>query len=112
MLSGPYLAVTPASSLNASLALQDGSSVQVNPDVKGRVAETLLMLHHKFGADEMGQIAMNLTRQVMAAYAGTTYETFFRMLNELKAEGLIQQTDESLILLDAEKLATLTHTDP
>ncbi|OJW77833.1 MULTISPECIES: Crp/Fnr family transcriptional regulator [unclassified Spirosoma] len=81
-------------------------------DVKGRVAETLLMLHHKFGADEMGQIAMNLTRQVMAAYAGTTYETFFRMLNELKAEGLIQQTDESLILLDAEKLATLTHTDP
>ncbi|WP_026308939.1 Crp/Fnr family transcriptional regulator [Spirosoma spitsbergense] len=81
-------------------------------DVKGRVAETLLMLQHKFGADETGQIVMNLTRQDMAAYAGTTYETFFRTLNELRTEGLIQQTDKSLILLDAGKLAILTHTDP
>ncbi|MBN9382005.1 MAG: FecR domain-containing protein [Chitinophagaceae bacterium] len=38
VISEPYLAVTPASSLNASLALQDGLSVQVNPAVKGRVA--------------------------------------------------------------------------
>ncbi len=77
-------------------------------EVKGRVAETLLMLHRKFGTDQTGRIDMTLSRQDMAAYAGTTYETFFRTLNDLKAGGTIQQNDRDLIILDAVKLAALT----
>lgn len=38
VLSEPFLAVTPASSLNADLALEDGSSVQVDPAAKGPLA--------------------------------------------------------------------------
>lgn len=38
MLSEPFLAVTPASSLNATLALEDGSPVQVDPGAKGPLA--------------------------------------------------------------------------
>lgn len=79
-------------------------------DVKGRVAETLLMLDRKFGRDEMGLINVVLTRQDMAAYAGTTYETFIRTLNELNAGGLIQQVDKRLAILDEVQLTTLTYT--
>ena len=79
-------------------------------DVKGRVADTLLMLHRKFGADENGLIDMTLTRQDMAAYAGTTYETFFRTLNDLKTDGLIRQTNKTLAILDVAKLSTLADT--
>lgn len=38
VLSEPFLAVTPASSLNATLALEDGSPVQVDPGAKGPLA--------------------------------------------------------------------------
>ncbi|WP_461148236.1 Crp/Fnr family transcriptional regulator [Spirosoma pulveris] len=78
-------------------------------EVKGRVAETLLMLHRKFGTDETGRINMALSRQDMASFAGTTYETFFRMLNQLKADKLIQQTDKGLTILDEATLTVLTY---
>jgi ferric-dicitrate binding protein FerR (iron transport regulator) len=38
VISEPFLAVTPASSLNARLALADGSEVEIGPSVKGRMA--------------------------------------------------------------------------
>ncbi|MCX6218638.1 Crp/Fnr family transcriptional regulator [Spirosoma sp.] len=79
-------------------------------DVKGRVAETLLMLQSKFGQDEEGRINIALTRQDMAAYAGTTYETFIRMLHELTTAGLIQPVDKRLIILDEAQLSTLLNT--
>ncbi|GAB4039345.1 Crp/Fnr family transcriptional regulator [Spirosoma gilvum] len=94
-------------------ALQDAEKRMRNlalMDVKGRVAETLLMLDRKFGRDETGQINVLLTRQDMAAYAGTTYETFIRTLNELTATGLIQQVDKRLAILDEVQLTTLTYT--
>lgn len=77
-------------------------------DVKGRVADTLLMLLQKFGIDEAGFIACKLSRQDMAGYAGTTYETFFRMLQALKADCLIEQTGKSICIRDPSKLASLT----
>lgn len=82
-----------------NLALMDG---------KRRVADTLLMLQRKFGVDEMGFISCQLSRQDMAAYAGTTYETFFRMLQELIADGMIDQTGKRIQILALERLESLT----
>ena len=58
----------------------------VHIDVKSRVAETLLMLKKYFGESTEGYINITLTKQDLASYAGTTYETFFRMITELEKE--------------------------
>jgi CRP/FNR family transcriptional regulator len=81
-------------------------------EVKGRVAETLLMLQQKFGLDVTGSINVVLTRQDMAAYAGTTYESFIRTLNELAVAGLIKQVDKRVEILDVNSLAALVNTTP
>ncbi|GAB3759060.1 Crp/Fnr family transcriptional regulator [Spirosoma pomorum] len=81
-------------------------------DVKGQVAETLLMLQHKFGLDVTGSINVVLTRQAMAAYAGTTYESFIRTLNELVGAGLIKQVDKRVSMLDVKALAALGNAVP
>ena len=62
----------------------------VHMAVKGRVAETILMLKKQFGQNPAGLINITLTKQDLAAYAGTTYETFSRMLNVLEKEGIIK----------------------
>jgi CRP-like cAMP-binding protein len=58
--------------------------------VKGRIAQCLLTLEEKFGATEDGFINITLSRQDLSSFAGTTYETAFRMLNELLEEEAIQ----------------------
>ncbi|MFC5408949.1 Crp/Fnr family transcriptional regulator [Larkinella bovis] len=78
-------------------------------DVKGRVADTLLMLDRRFGRDENGYIDVLLTRQDMAAYAGTTYETFFRMLAELKTGRLVAEEKKKIAILDENRLQSLLH---
>lgn len=76
--------------------------------VKGRVANALLLLQEKFGITEEGHIGLSLSRQDLAAYAGTTYETVFRLLTELTGEGIIQHAGRDIKILDAGRLAGFT----
>jgi len=57
--------------------------------VKGRLAVALLGLKAQFGVNENGCIAIDLSRQDLAAFTGATYETVFRVMNEIIAESLI-----------------------
>src|SRR6476469_1409239 len=59
---------------------------QVHLSVKGRVAQALINLKDQFGISDDGDLLLSLTRQDLASYAGATYETVFRMMNELKEE--------------------------
>ncbi len=77
--------------------------------MKGRIAETLLMLKRKFGTDKAGAINIKLTKQDMASYSGTVYETFFRMLNELVAEKLVKQSGKAITILKEAKLEALAN---
>ncbi|MDE3143394.1 MAG: Crp/Fnr family transcriptional regulator, partial [Bacteroidota bacterium] len=52
-------------------------------EVNGRIAETLLEILNVFGTNAAGYIAIPVTRQDIAAYAGTTYETVFKFLRAL-----------------------------
>ncbi|HVZ25603.1 MAG TPA: Crp/Fnr family transcriptional regulator [Sediminibacterium sp.] len=79
-------------------------------EVKGRVAATLLMLRDKFKTNRHGHLNVVLTRQDMASYAGTTYETFFRAMNELLKEKLIRVSGKAIVLLRPEQLAVLADT--
>lgn len=75
--------------------------------VKGRVAEALLHLKELFGEDDKGFINIDLSRQDLASFAGATYETVFRMINELVKEKLIKLSGKSISIADADGLARL-----
>jgi len=72
--------------------------------VIGRVANSLLMLRQKFGTDAAGNINMNLSRQDLASYSGTTYETVFRILNEMAAANSITLDGKFIKIADEDKL--------
>jgi CRP/FNR family transcriptional regulator len=76
--------------------------------VKGRVANALLKLKDKFGENSEGYISLTLSRQDLAAYAGTTYETVFRLMTEFSEEGIVKTAGKDIGILDATRLFMLT----
>lgn len=72
--------------------------------VKGRVANALLRLQDKFGTTENGFIGITLSRQDLASYAGTTYETVFRLMNEFTEENLVKVSGKDIGILNKERL--------
>ncbi|HLG40753.1 MAG TPA: Crp/Fnr family transcriptional regulator [Chitinophagaceae bacterium] len=77
--------------------------------VKGRVAQALLTLQEKFGKQENGFIDLMLSRQDLASYSGATYETVFRVLNELVEQNLVKLSGKSIAILDTAKLTVVTN---
>lgn len=76
--------------------------------VKGRVAHALLALQEKFGRTPDGYIQMTLSRQDLASLVGATYETVFRIINELAEEQLIVLSGKNIAVNDAAKLTLYT----
>jgi CRP-like cAMP-binding protein len=75
--------------------------------VKGRLAVAILELKEQFGLDQDGFLALELSRQDLAAYTGATYETVFRTMNELLAEQLIKVSGKALGIVDENGLIEL-----
>ncbi len=76
-------------------------------NTKGRIAYALSSLQQKFDVDEDGFLDIAISRQDMASYTGTTYETLFRMINELSSEGVLEVSEKRIRVLDPGKLKTL-----
>jgi CRP-like cAMP-binding protein len=72
---------------------------------KGRIAYALISLQQKFGVDAGGYLNIVLSRQDLASYTGTTYETLFKMINELGAENILRFSEKKIEILDAKKLS-------
>ena len=51
---------------------------------------------------------MTLSRQDLASLVGATYETVFRIINELAEEELIMLSGKNIAINDAAKLAVYT----
>lgn len=79
--------------------------------VKGRVANALLQLQQKFGASPEGFINILLSRQDLASFAGTTYETVFRIMNEMVQEATIRVEGKHITVLDTGRLRQLIKVD-
>jgi CRP-like cAMP-binding protein len=77
-------------------------------NTKGRIAYALLSLQNKFGIAEDGFIKIILTRQDIASYTGTTYETLFKMMNEMADENILKFAEKRICILNLEKLQSLT----
>jgi CRP/FNR family transcriptional regulator len=76
-------------------------------EVKGRIAGALLDIFQTFGIDENQFLALKLTRQDIAAYAGTTYETVFKFFAELTTAGVITTSGKDIRINQREKLVQL-----
>jgi CRP-like cAMP-binding protein len=76
--------------------------------VKGRLAQSLLSLKQQFGVTDDGSINIELTRQDLSSFAGATYETVFRTMNELTSEKLIVLDGKSIKIANEERLKELT----
>lgn len=76
--------------------------------VKGRMANALLLLQQKFGFNNDGFIDISLSKQDLASYIGATYETTFRILNELIEERLVAVSGKNYTILNDTKLLRLT----
>jgi CRP-like cAMP-binding protein len=72
--------------------------------VKGRVIQALLTLEEKFGVTPDGFINITTSRQDLASFAGTTYETVFRVLNELESQKIIFRSEKKISILNKELL--------
>lgn len=75
--------------------------------VKGRVADALLKLQHQFGLTADGFINIALSRQDLASFAGATYETVFRVINELVSEQAISLSGKSIAVTNHDALNQL-----
>ncbi|MES2429414.1 MAG: Crp/Fnr family transcriptional regulator [Bacteroidota bacterium] len=76
--------------------------------VKGRVAQSLLSLKDRFGVTKDKHLDITLSRQDLASFSGTTYETVFRILNELVQDKAIELTGKSISIIDEAKLTSFT----
>jgi len=76
-------------------------------EVKGRVAWALLDILEGSGTAPDGTLALKLTRQDLAAYAGTTYETVFKLFAELTAAGVIRVSGRDIEVRQPERLAEM-----
>jgi CRP-like cAMP-binding protein len=76
--------------------------------VKGRVAQAFFALQEKFGVNAEGFINFTLSRQDLASLVGATYETVFRIINELSQEQLIRLDGKNIAITDPERLLNYT----
>jgi len=65
-------------------------------DVKGRIAGALLEIAGFFGVDDQKFIAVAITRQDIASYSGTTYETVFKFFTHLTQKKIISTSGKSI----------------
>jgi CRP/FNR family transcriptional regulator len=73
-------------------------------EVKGRIADAVLELADVFGLDQNKTIAATITRQDIASYAGTTYETVFKFFTELIQEKVIATSGKTIIINKPDRL--------
>lgn len=77
--------------------------------VKGRIANMLIFLKKKFGVTADGYIDTALSRQDMAAYVGTTYESFFRVIKEMEEENVIRVDSKHIMIMAEEALVRIAY---
>lgn len=76
-------------------------------EVKGRIALALLDIMDLFGTGQDNYISLPVSRQDIASYAGTTYETVFKLFTTLTAEGIITSMGKRIKINDTIALKNL-----
>jgi CRP-like cAMP-binding protein len=77
----------------------------VHMEVKGRICNALLEIQNVFGIDSDKYININIKRQDIASYAGTTYETVFKFFTELTTKKILSTDGKRIKINDVKKLS-------
>ena len=72
--------------------------------VKGRLCRAILSFKSQFGVDDHNILKIELSKQDISSYVGSTYETLFRILNELIEDKVVEVDKRSINILDENKL--------
>lgn len=73
-------------------------------NTRGRIANAILVLQERFGTTPQGFIDIEISRQDLSSYTGTTYETLFRIMNEMAEDNAIELNKRGVKIIDSEKL--------
>jgi CRP-like cAMP-binding protein len=84
------------------------ASTLIHMPAKERIALALLNLKKQFGVDEEAVIAIDLTRQDLAAYAAVSYETLFKVIQEFLQLNIVQLRGKSFKLVTEAALLSMT----
>jgi CRP-like cAMP-binding protein len=76
-------------------------------EVKGRIALALLDIAETFGTGEDGYIPISVTRQDIASYAGTSYETVFKFFTEPNTAKIFSTSGKNIRIIDRKALESL-----
>ena len=80
----------------------------VHMPVKGRIAQAFITLKNQFGVNSDGFIGIELTRQDLSSFAGASYETLFKVINEMTEDKLVEVKGKSIRITNEAKLKMLT----
>jgi CRP/FNR family transcriptional regulator len=75
--------------------------------VKARIAQCFLRLKNQFGTRSDGTVNIGISRQDIASFAGTSYETLFKVINEFTDSNIIKMTGRNIRILNEELLASM-----
>lgn len=79
--------------------------------VKARIAQAFVSLKQQFGLDENGFIQIEISRQDISSFAGTTYETLFKVLNDFTKQDILLLTGRKIQVMDEAKLQEIITSD-
>jgi CRP/FNR family transcriptional regulator len=69
-------------------------------EVKDRIVLALVEISDAFGTGEDDYLALPISRQDIASYAGTTYETVFKFFTELSAKNILTTSGKQIRIND------------
>lgn len=72
--------------------------------LRKKVADTILFLYDKFKTENLENIKLDISRDNLAAMAGTATESLIRTLSDFKSEKLIEIEHGNIIILNEAKL--------
>lgn len=79
--------------------------------VKARIAQSFVSLGRQFGMDENGIINVQMSRQDLSSFAGTTYETLFKVLNDFAKTGILTITGREIKVINEIALLQIISND-
>lgn len=90
-----------------ALDLKDSDNIIVDmaqKSVKNRLADVLLYLEERFGADDNGFLSITLSREDYANIVGTATESAIRIISQFKKEDLISTKGKKIKIIDHDGL--------
>lgn len=77
--------------------------------LRKKVAEALIHLHKKYSREEQQPFAIDISRDNLAAIAGTATESLIRTLGDFREEKLISIKEGMILIINEEKLRKLLY---